>query len=98
MKGSFGLTIQRDPYERAASPLGKTRHAQKEPGSIINPVDAPMHIDLSYLESKKYTDGLNEKEIDVLRITLARRNDSLEAANRANNNKRLKNVSNPPII
>jgi len=33
---------------------------------------------LSYLDRRKNNDGLNEKDLDILRVTLARRNDSLE--------------------
>jgi hypothetical protein len=41
-------------------------------------VDAPLHLDLSYLEAKKYKDGLDENKIDHLRRTLAQRDHSIE--------------------
>jgi hypothetical protein len=64
----------------APSPMSKRGRETvfKEPGSLIVPVDAPMNIDMSYQDRRKNNDGLNERDLDVLRITLARRNDSLE--------------------
>ena len=56
-----------------ASPLSaksqdkrNTKESEKEPkrGSIINPINASVKIDLGYLESKEYNDGLNEHHID----------------------------------
>jgi hypothetical protein len=43
-----------------------TRESEKEPkrGSIINPVNASVKIDLGYLDTREYTDGLNEHHID----------------------------------
>lgn len=41
------------------------------------PVDAPLKIDLGYLEKKKYDDGISEDYLDQQRVLLARKNESL---------------------
>lgn len=63
--------------------MGRHRDRKSEPGTVglsINPVviDAPMDIDLSYLEGKKYNDGINEAELDKMRVILARRDEGAE--------------------
>ena len=70
------------------SKRGRETSQFKEPGPIIVPIDAPVNIDLSYLDRRKNNDGLNERDLDNLRITLARRNDSLEEQNRQKTNAR----------
>ena len=41
------------------------------------PVDAPLKIDLGYLDKKKYDDGISEEYLDQQRVLLARKNESL---------------------
>jgi hypothetical protein len=37
------------------------------------PTYAPMKIDLAYMESRKYTDGISENKLDELRVEIASR-------------------------
>ena len=39
--------------------------AKRRMTKIIVPVDAPMKINMDYMEHKKYTDGLDENELDI---------------------------------